>query len=75
MYLNLSLFFSIRFLLTAICVSLPIPAGIYTPLFTLGAALGRIFGEMMLAMYPSSGIVPGRLVPDLITKYYIELCS
>ena len=42
-----------------VCTSLPISAGMYTPIFTIGAALGRFYGEILVLIFPSANIVPG----------------
>eukprot|EP00943_MAST-04B_sp_MAST-4B-sp1_P007133 g7133.t1 len=43
--LDLSFIFVSRFALTAACLSLPIPAGLFMPVFLLGGILGRLCGE------------------------------
>jgi chloride channel 2 len=37
----------LKFLLTAISISCPIPCGVFTPVFTCGAIFGRFFGHMI----------------------------
>jgi len=49
-FINLVLFASIKFILAALAINLPIPCGVFTPLFAVGAALGRFFGELILVM-------------------------
>ena len=34
-----------KFILTALCCSLPLPSGLFTPVFTIGALTGRLFGQ------------------------------
>lgn len=62
-FYTLSLFIFVRFFLSAISTTLPIPCGIFIPSFTLGAACGRLFGEMLSAWFPDGfggmEIVPG----------------
>eukprot|EP00741_Cyanophora_paradoxa_P000026 tig00000057_g24.t1 len=48
----LLVFVSIRFFLTALATALPIPCGVFVPVFTAGAALGRLFGEVAAVMFP-----------------------
>jgi hypothetical protein len=56
---NLTLFFFIRFFATAVSATVAIPCGIFTPVFALGAVLGRLFGEIIAFVAPSSvKIVP-----------------
>ncbi|KAJ1355101.1 hypothetical protein KIN20_012373 [Parelaphostrongylus tenuis] len=55
------------FILSIIASTLPIPSGIFMPVFVIGAAFGRTMGELMRMWYPtglvqnvpSSGIHPG----------------
>lgn len=51
-FYTLSLFIFVRFFLSAISTTLPIPCGIFIPSFTLGAACGRLFGEILSAWFP-----------------------
>jgi hypothetical protein len=41
---NLAIFAIIKFSLNALSISLPIPAGVFTPTFVLGAVFGRLYG-------------------------------
>ncbi|CAH1772897.1 unnamed protein product [Owenia fusiformis] len=66
-YVTLALFVLMRFWMSATCNSLPIPAGIFMPVFVLGAGFGRLVGECMATWFPNgvrqgdtfSEIVPG----------------
>ena len=49
----------VRFLLTAMSVTLPIPCGVFTPVFGVGAAFGRLWGELMDDMFPELSVVRG----------------
>ncbi|GMR34360.1 hypothetical protein PMAYCL1PPCAC_04555, partial [Pristionchus mayeri] len=50
--------FSVVFyFLSILCTTLPIPAGIFMPVFVLGAAFGRLMGEHLSAMF--SGFIFG----------------
>jgi H+/Cl- antiporter ClcA len=44
---GLAVFAFLRFLLTVPCVCLPLPSGVFTPVFTAGAALGRSLGNIL----------------------------
>ncbi|KAF0697950.1 Aste57867_11403 [Aphanomyces stellatus] len=48
-----------KIVITLLSVSLPIPSGDFIPLFTAGAALGRLLGEALAWVYPTANIVPG----------------
>ena len=39
-----------KFILTALCCSLPLPSGLFTPVFTIGALIGRLFGQGVTAI-------------------------
>ncbi|XP_064385075.1 chloride channel protein 2-like [Halichondria panicea] len=51
-WVSLSLFIVFRLLFTAFAVALPIPSGVFFPVFIVGAALGRMFGEAMALGFP-----------------------
>ena len=55
----LALFFVVRLVSTIVSTSLPIACGIFLPLFTLGATLGRFTGEVLALLLPLQGIQPG----------------
>uniref|UniRef100_A0A914W741 Chloride channel protein n=1 Tax=Plectus sambesii TaxID=2011161 RepID=A0A914W741_9BILA len=65
-FVTLSLFVVAFFLLTILCNAIPIPAGQFMPVFVIGAAFGRLIGELMVTAYHEDGsnqahmhIVPG----------------
>lgn len=58
-FTSLLVYLVVATIITPLCLSLPIPCGLFTPLFCFGAVFGRAFGEMASAFAPSSGIVPG----------------
>lgn len=51
-YITLSTFIVVHFVMTAFAITLPIPAGVFMPVFVTGAAFGRLVGETMSALYP-----------------------
>lgn len=51
-YITLSTFIVMHFVMTAFAITLPIPAGVFMPVFVTGAAFGRLIGETMSALYP-----------------------
>jgi chloride channel 2 len=51
-FFNLIVFIFFKFLLVPLAVSLPIPAGVFVPVFVLGAAVGRLGGELMSSAFP-----------------------
>ena len=44
---NLSAYIVMKYLLISLSISCPIPAGVFTPTFTLGSAIGRLFGHVV----------------------------
>ena len=56
-WITLPLYIIFKLTFTAISICLPIPCGVLTPIFTCGAAFGRLFGEMLGVM--SGSIQPG----------------
>mmetsp|Transcript_26173 Transcript_26173/g.42895 ORF Transcript_26173/g.42895 Transcript_26173/m.42895 type:complete len:930 (-) Transcript_26173:102-2891(-) len=60
LYFVLLVFVLFRFLLTAFANSLPIPCGVFVPVFTAGAGIGRLYGELMETLFPDFILqVPG----------------
>jgi chloride channel 2 len=55
--LHLVIFAAVRMVLTSVSVLLPIPCGLFTPVFLMGAALGRLVGEIAALFSP--GVVRG----------------
>ncbi|CAE7835848.1 clh-3, partial [Symbiodinium sp. KB8] len=53
-----ALFLAVRSITTVAALSLPIPCGLFTPVFALGAALGRLFGELAATVAPNAGVDP-----------------
>ncbi|CAH1239888.1 CLCN2 [Branchiostoma lanceolatum] len=65
-FVTLVIFIVMNFWMSAMAVTLPVPAGVFIPVFVLGAAFGRLVGESMAAWFPlgvrSDGI-PHRIIP------------
>ena len=40
---------------TTLCVSLPIPVGLFAPVFVAGAAIGRLYGEVLVFISAGGG--------------------
>jgi hypothetical protein len=51
--LNLLIFGFFTFVSSAVCITLPISNGLVTPAIAMGAAFGRLYGEVLLFMIPS----------------------
>ncbi|XP_030756628.1 chloride channel protein 2 isoform X2 [Sitophilus oryzae] len=65
--LNLIIYNIFTFLSSIVCSTIPVPSGIFIPVFKIGAGFGRIMGELMHIWFPQgmryggniSQIIPG----------------
>ncbi|KAM5204980.1 chloride channel protein 1 isoform 1-T1 [Hipposideros larvatus] len=57
------LFFIMKFWMSIVSTTMPIPCGGFMPVFVLGAAFGRLVGEIMAMIFPD-----GILFDDIIYK-------
>uniref|UniRef100_A0A8R1DEU5 Chloride channel protein n=1 Tax=Caenorhabditis japonica TaxID=281687 RepID=A0A8R1DEU5_CAEJA len=57
--LLLFLFVLVHFIFSIISFTLPVPTGVFLPVFVLGAAIGRLFGEMLRLWFDTYQFVPG----------------
>ncbi|CAJ0610119.1 unnamed protein product [Cylicocyclus nassatus] len=59
----LALFVLTHLVFSSVCMSLPIPSGVFMPIFVIGASIGRLFGEMVAVTIPplvgTMNIYPG----------------
>ncbi|KAK0405041.1 hypothetical protein QR680_017775 [Steinernema hermaphroditum] len=51
-FLVISLFLCTFFFLSALCNTIPVPCGMFMPVFVVGAALGRLVGEIIASIFP-----------------------
>ncbi|OUC40350.1 putative chloride transporter, ClC family [Trichinella nativa] len=61
-YYALLFFILYTFIMSGICITLPVACGMFTPVLLIGAAFGRLFGELLVIYLPnvsSFKIVPG----------------
>ncbi|GFO05792.1 chloride channel protein [Plakobranchus ocellatus] len=68
-YVTLVLNIIMNFLMAVFANTLPIPAGVFVPVFTIGAAFGRLVGESMAAWFPE-GIPSGDVVRKIVPGGY-----
>lgn len=54
----LTLFIAVHFVFSIICMTLPVPSGVFMPIFVLGAAIGRLAGEIVAIALPL-GLIEG----------------
>ncbi|NXY43856.1 CLCN1 protein, partial [Ceuthmochares aereus] len=53
------LFFVVKFCMAVIATTMPIPCGGFMPVFVLGAAFGRLVGEIMASLFPNGILFDG----------------
>ncbi|XP_071428002.1 chloride channel protein 1 [Pithys albifrons albifrons] len=63
------LFFLVKFCMSAVFTTMPIPCGGFMPVFVLGAAFGRLIGEIMAALFPN-GILFDDIVYQILPGGY-----
>nr|XP_021404752.2 chloride channel protein 1 [Lonchura striata domestica] len=52
-FVTILLFFLVKFCMAVIATTMPIPCGGFMPVFVLGAAFGRLIGEIMASLFPN----------------------
>ncbi|XP_037549249.1 chloride channel protein 1 [Nematolebias whitei] len=65
-FVILLLFFLMKFWMSAVATTMPIPSGAFMPVFILGAAFGRMVGEIMATLFPHGILFDGilyRIIP------------
>jgi chloride channel 2 len=60
---DLVIFFLYKFIVTVLSVTLPLPVGLFTPVFWTGGVLGRYLGEVFVSMNTSSSDRTGVISP------------
>ncbi|NXK94833.1 CLCN1 protein, partial [Formicarius rufipectus] len=68
-FIIILLFFLVKFCMSAVFTTMPIPCGGFMPVFVLGAAFGRLIGEMMAALFPN-GILFDDIVYQILPGGY-----
>ncbi|XP_065514706.1 chloride channel protein 1 isoform X2 [Caloenas nicobarica] len=53
------LFFLMKFWMSVIATTMPIPCGGFMPVFVIGAAFGRLIGEIMASLFPNGILFDG----------------
>ncbi|VDM54498.1 unnamed protein product [Angiostrongylus costaricensis] len=48
----------LQFVFSIVCMTLPVPSGVFMPIFVLGAAIGRLMGEVVAIALPL-GLIEG----------------
>ncbi|XP_055065569.2 chloride channel protein 1 isoform X1 [Misgurnus anguillicaudatus] len=58
-FVILLLFFVMKFWMSAVSTTMPVPSGAFMPVFILGAAFGRLVGEIMATLFPDGILFDG----------------
>uniref|UniRef100_A0A2I3N7J7 Chloride voltage-gated channel Ka n=1 Tax=Papio anubis TaxID=9555 RepID=A0A2I3N7J7_PAPAN len=66
---TLAFFLVMKFWMLILATTIPIPAGYFMPIFILGAAIGRLFGETLSFIFPE-GIVAGGITNPIMPGGY-----
>ncbi|KAL7673425.1 hypothetical protein ACOME3_008283 [Neoechinorhynchus agilis] len=65
----LAIFFTVNFILSVLASTLPIPLGLFAPLFILGGTFGRLFGELLAMVFPDALVEISRFKPIIPAGY------
>lgn len=68
-FTTLTLFIVCHFFMTAIAITIAVPSGVFMPVFLIGAAFGRLIGEVMTVLYPN-GFVSGGTIYHIVPGGY-----
>ncbi|KAM7361716.1 chloride channel protein 2 isoform 3-T3 [Cochliomyia hominivorax] len=70
-FINLSCYVLFTFLFSIVASTIPVPSGIFIPVFKIGAGLGRLIGESMHLWFPQGVRYGGRLSPIIPGGYAV----
>ncbi|XP_029437184.1 chloride channel protein 1 isoform X2 [Rhinatrema bivittatum] len=70
-FVILILFFIMKFWMSVIATTMPIPCGAFMPVFILGAAFGRTVGEVMATLFPNGILFDGIIYKILPGGYAV----
>uniref|UniRef100_A0A8C9Y4F0 Chloride voltage-gated channel 1 n=1 Tax=Sander lucioperca TaxID=283035 RepID=A0A8C9Y4F0_SANLU len=73
-FVILLLFCIMKFWMSAVSTTMPIPSGAFMPVFILGAAFGRLIGEIMATLFPN-GILFDGIVYRILPGGYAVIAS
>ncbi|NWV14837.1 CLCN1 protein, partial [Ptilonorhynchus violaceus] len=68
-FVTILLFLLVKFCMAVIATTMPIPCGGFMPVFVLGAAFGRLVGEIMASLFPD-GILFDDIVYQILPGGY-----
>ncbi|XP_038129037.1 chloride channel protein 2-like isoform X2 [Cyprinodon tularosa] len=70
-FVTLVLFIIMRFWMSALAITIPVPCGAFMPVFVIGAAFGRLVGESMAAWFPDGIHSDGSIYPIVPGGYAV----
>ncbi|XP_054612375.1 chloride channel protein 2a isoform X4 [Dunckerocampus dactyliophorus] len=70
-FITLVLFIIMKFWMSAVATTMPVPCGAFMPVFLIGAAFGRLVGEVMAAMFPDGIHADGSVYPIVPGGYAV----
>ncbi|KAK7171325.1 hypothetical protein R3I93_003812 [Phoxinus phoxinus] len=60
-FIILTIFVVMKFWMSALSITLPIPCGSFVPIFVIGAGFGRLVGEGMATLFPDGVSIDGHI--------------
>uniref|UniRef100_A0A3Q3FTZ4 Chloride channel protein 2 n=1 Tax=Kryptolebias marmoratus TaxID=37003 RepID=A0A3Q3FTZ4_KRYMA len=70
-FITLILFIIMKFWMSAVATTMPVPCGAFMPVFLIGAAFGRLVGEIMAATFPDGIHADGSVYPIVPGGYAV----
>ncbi|XP_053294404.1 chloride channel protein 2a [Pleuronectes platessa] len=70
-FVTLILFIIMKFWMSAVATTMPVPCGAFMPVFLIGAAFGRLVGEIMATMFPDGIHADGSVYPIVPGGYAV----
>uniref|UniRef100_A0A8C8IUR6 Chloride channel protein n=1 Tax=Oncorhynchus tshawytscha TaxID=74940 RepID=A0A8C8IUR6_ONCTS len=70
-FITLILFIVMKFWMSAVATTMPVPCGAFMPVFLIGAAFGRLVGETMAIMFPDGIHADGSVYPIVPGGYAV----
>ncbi|KAL6104571.1 clcn2 [Pungitius sinensis] len=70
-FVTLILFIVMKFWMSAVATTMPVPCGAFMPVFLIGAAFGRLVGEIMATMFPDGIHADGSVYPIVPGGYAV----
>ncbi|KAM9719509.1 chloride channel protein 2a isoform 2-T2 [Menidia menidia] len=70
-FITLILFIIMKFWMSAVATTMPVPCGAFMPVFLIGAGFGRLVGEIMATMFPDGIHEDGSVYPIVPGGYAV----